>query len=72
MAEIADERMDLEEVNLDDLLAVLEQRIQPNLYGRLRFSPDGSQLASQGTDNSLVLWDLNQLQSELRNLNLAW
>ena len=55
-----------------EMLAVLEQRIQPNLYGRLRFSPDGSQLASQGTDNSLILWDLNQLQSELRKLNLAW
>jgi WD40 repeat protein len=55
-----------------ELLAVLEQRIQPNLYSRLRFSPDGSQLASQGMDNSLILWDLIELQNELHKLNLQW
>jgi WD40 repeat protein len=55
-----------------NLLAVLEQRIQPNLYSHLRFSPDGSQLASQGTDNSLVLWDLIELQRELQKLSLQW
>jgi WD40 repeat protein len=51
---------------------MLEQRIQPNPYCRLRFSPDGSQLAAQGMDNSLLLWDLVELQRELRELNLSW
>jgi len=54
------------------LLAMLEQRIQPNLYSHLRFAPDGTQLASQGLDNSLLLWDLAELQNELRKLNLHW
>jgi len=54
------------------LLAMLEQRIQPNLYSQLRFAPDGTQLASQGLDNSLLLWDLAELQNELRKLNLHW
>jgi WD40 repeat protein len=55
-----------------ELLALLEQRILPNLYCHLRFSSDGSQLASQGMDNSLILWDLAELQSELHKLNLNW
>ena len=55
-----------------EMLAVLEQHIQPNLYSRLRFSPDGSQLASQGMDNSLVLWNLEELQHELQRLGLQW
>ncbi len=55
-----------------EMIAILDQRIQPNLYSRPRFSPDGSQLALQGLDNSLLLWDLNELQSELRKLNLQW
>ena len=55
-----------------EMLAVLEQRILPNLFSRLRYSPDGTQLASQGTDNSLILWDINELESELRNLSLHW
>jgi WD40 repeat protein len=55
-----------------DLLALLEQRIQPSLFSRLRFSPDGSQLAAQGLDNSLVIWNLTELQNELHKLNLQW
>jgi len=55
-----------------ELLAMLEQRIQPNLYGHLRFSPDGSQLASQAMDNSLIVWNLNELRNELHKLNLNW
>ena len=54
------------------LLAVLEQRILPNLYSNLRFSPDGAQLALHGPDNSLILWEINELQNELRKLNLMW
>ncbi|MBK9991180.1 MAG: protein kinase [Verrucomicrobia bacterium] len=54
------------------LLALLDQRILPNLYRRLSFSPDGSQLALHGRDNSLILWELDELQSELHKLNLMW
>ena len=55
-----------------EMLAVLKQQILPNSYGRLRFSPDGTLLASQGLDNSLVIWDLKELRKELQSLDLNW
>ena len=55
-----------------ELLAALEQHLQPNPLCRLRFSPDGNQLAAQGADNSLSLWNLDELRKELRELNLLW
>jgi len=55
-----------------EFLGLLEQRMLPNPLCRLRFSPDGSQLAAQGADNSLTLWNLGELKRELRALNLYW
>lgn len=55
-----------------ELLAILEQRILPNLYCRLHFAPDGSQLALHGMDNSLILWNINELRSALYKLGLNW
>ncbi|MFT3870063.1 MAG: serine/threonine-protein kinase [Nibricoccus sp.] len=55
-----------------ELLAMLEQRILPATASRLKFSPDGSQLALHGLDNSLVLWNLQELRNELNNLGLNW
>ncbi|MFT3781414.1 MAG: serine/threonine-protein kinase [Nibricoccus sp.] len=61
-------------VSLPDgaLLATLEQRLQPSQYYRLLFSPDQTQLAAHGPDNSLVIWDLVQMRKQLRSLGLDW
>jgi WD40 repeat protein len=55
-----------------EFLGMLEQRILPNPLSRVRFSPDNSQLATQGADNSLTIWNLVELRRELRALNLNW
>jgi len=52
--------------------ASLQQSILPILSCRLRFSPDGSQLALHGLDNSLIIWNLKVLQNELSKLGLNW
>ncbi len=46
----------------------------PKLLGvmQLAFSDDGSHLAVISTDRSVLLWNLDELQRELRQIGLAW
>jgi WD40 repeat protein len=66
------DRIELISLPANELLGSLEQQIIPNPMSRLRFSPDSTQLASHGMDNSLVLWSFTELKRELHNLNLSW
>ncbi len=68
----ADDKVYLVAIPSGQLLAVLESRQQASNTYRVRFSPDGRQLATQGVDGSLRLWNLEALRERLRALKLAW
>ncbi|PTY06952.1 hypothetical protein DB347_10155 [Opitutaceae bacterium EW11] len=53
-------------------VAILESRNLPSQNYRLRFSPDGELLATQGYDNSLRFWNTRALRTALQRLNLDW
>jgi len=55
-----------------EIMGVLQYRSESVLSPRVRFNPTNTQLAVQAADNTLFLWEVAKLHTELQALGLAW
>ena len=44
----------------------------PHILSRMVFGPDDRLLAAASTDHQVLMWDIEKLRHELRDLGLDW